>query len=224
VPSLVEAIVAMDTDAALAVVAADPATAADRDAAGVSVLLLARYRGMAAVVDAIVGAGAPLDVFDAAALDRVDVVAAILRDDPAAVEARAGDGFTALHLAAFFDGARAAALLVRAGADVDALAAGGSRLRPLHSAAASPRTSCTALLVAAGAELDARQRGGFAPLHEVALRGDADLAGLLLAAGADPAAVDDDGRTAADRAAERGHDDLARRLTEAAAAGTPPPS
>jgi uncharacterized protein len=214
--SLVDAILAGDRPAATAALRADPEQATAVDSTGVSALLLARYRGLDEVVDAI-RALRSLDLPEAAAAGDIGRVGELLGagtppDEPSP------DGFTPVQLALFFDQPGAAALLLRAGADVDAAATHPMGIAAVHAAAASPTGAGLPLAVAAGADLDAVQSGGFTPLHEAAHRGDEPMAELLLAAGADPARRTDEGRTPAQVAHDDGHADLARRLDAAAAA------
>jgi ankyrin repeat protein len=181
-------------------------------------LLAAVYRGDAAARDAILAARAPADVFEAAAVGDVERLEELLRIDHALVAAYAEDGFTPLHLAAFFGHPEAVRLLLDRGAPVNAVAANPSRVQPLHSAAAGRVTECVRLLVEAGADVDARQHGGWTPLHAVAQHGDEEAVDLLIAAGAEPAAANEGGSTAATLAREAGHAALAARLE----AGAPP--
>jgi ankyrin repeat protein len=208
--TLVESILAGDRAAAIDALGADPDSAAAVDDAGVSALLLARYGGLDEVVDAI-RALRPLDLPEAAAVGDVRRVGALLAVGVPPDEL-SPDGFSPVQLALFFDQPAAAAVLIRAGADIDASAAHPMGIAAVHAAAASPTGAGLALAVAAGADLDAAQSGGFTPLHEAAHRGDAGMAELLLAAGADPARRTDDGRTPADVARADGHAELADRL------------
>jgi ankyrin repeat protein len=175
-------------------------------------LLAAVYRGDDAARDAILAVRAPGDVFEAAAVGDVTRLAALLDLDPARTGAYAEDGFTPLHLAAFFGHPGAVRLLLDRGAPVNAVAANPSAVQPLHSAAAGRDLGCVRLLVEAGADVNARQHGGWTPLHAVAQHGDAETVELLLAAGATPAPAKDDGRTPADLARDAGHFTLAERL------------
>jgi uncharacterized protein len=215
--SLVESIVGGDGAAALQVLRDRPDQASATDDAGVSALLLARYRGMADVVEAI-RALRPLTLAEAAAAGDVARVGALLAGgaDP---DEPSPDGFSPVQLALFFDQPAAAAVLLRAGADVDAAATNAMGVAAVHAAAASASGAGVALAVAAGANLDATQSGGFTPLHEAAHRGDAAMAELLLAAGADPTRTTDDGRTPAQVAGDDGHAELARHLAEAVPRG-----
>jgi ankyrin repeat protein len=212
--SIVESITAGDGAGALAVLRDHPEQAGAVDAAGVSALALACYRGMGDVVEAIRGLR-PLDLAEAAAVGDVRRVGELLAAGTP-VDGRSPDGFSPVQLALFFDHPAAAAVLLRAGADVDAAATHPMGVAAVHAAAASPTGAGLALAVAVGADLDATQSGGFTPLHEAAHRGDAAMAELLLAAGADATRRTDDDRTPADVARTDGHPDLATRLEAAA--------
>jgi ankyrin repeat protein len=208
--SIVESITAGDEARALAVLNEHPDQAGAVDEAGVGALALACYRGLGEVVEAIRGLRA-LDLCDAAMVGDVRRVGELLAAGTP-VDERSPDGFSPVQLALFFDHPAAAAVLLRAGADVDAAAGHPMGVAAIHAAAASPTGAGVALAVAAGADLDATQSGGFTALHEAAHRGDAGMVELLLAAGADAARRTDDGRTPADVARADGHPDVATRL------------
>ncbi|HEX7949918.1 MAG TPA: ankyrin repeat domain-containing protein [Candidatus Limnocylindrales bacterium] len=199
-------------------VAAQPELSGSRDLNGVSALMLARYRLDRPVTDALLKADPELDVFEATALGYVDRLHARLDEDPAAVTAQSADGYTALHIAAFFGKAEVARILLEAGAGVNAVAANEMHVQPLHSAAASRHLEVCRLLVAAGADVNARQAGGFTPLHAAAQNGDPELVELFLSARADPRATTDAGDTPAATAEAAGHVDVARRLQQVATA------
>jgi ankyrin repeat protein len=165
-----------------------------RDAQGLSAALHALYRGETAEAKSLLP-DEP-NVFEAAAFGRLERLAELLASDPGLARAFSGDGFTALHLAAFFGHAEAVRLLLDGGADPNAVATSAQigPVRPLHSAAATGRLECARLLLAHGADVNARQGGGFTALHAAAASSDAELARLLLAAGADATARADDGR------------------------------
>jgi ankyrin repeat protein len=197
-------------------VAEQPELSASRDMRGVSALMLARYRLDRAVTDVLLQADPDLDVFEATALGYVDRLRARLDEDPAAATAHSADGYTALHLAAFFGKAEVARILLEAGAEVNAIADNELRVQALHSAAAGRHLEVCRLLLAAGADVNARQAGGFAPLHAAARNGDPELVELFLSAQADPSASTDAGQTPAATAEAAGHVDVARRLSQVA--------
>ena len=216
---LITAVRAGDADRVTALLATDPSLAAARDASGVSAILLARYRSDRAVTDILLAADPDLDVFESAALGYADRLMEGLEADPGSATALAPDGYTALHLAAFFGKAEAARLLLDAGADVNAVSANDMRVQPLHSAAAGGHVEVCRVLLAAGANVNATQRDEYTPLHAAAQHGDDGLLELFLSAGADASARIADGSTPADIADAAGHPDVARRLREVAAAG-----
>jgi ankyrin repeat protein len=196
---------------------AEPRLAAERGPDGISAALHARYRADHTAVELLLHSNPPLDVFDAAAFGRIGRLAELLDGDPGLVAARSPDGFTPLHLAAFFGQLESTRLLLERDAPVDAVADNEMRVTPLHSATAGGHEDVARLLIKAGADVNARQRHGYTPLHGAAQNGQVDLVDVLLEAGADPAARTDDGRTPADLAREAGRPALAARLEKAAA-------
>ncbi len=135
--------------------------------------------------------------------------------EPDPVDGRAADGFTALHLAAFFGRPSVARLLLDRGADPNARATGPLRVQPLHSAVAGGHEAVAAMLIEAGAEVNAAQDGGYTPLMGAAQNGLAATVALLLAEGADPDALNEDVLTAADLADRAGHAEIAASLRSA---------
>jgi ankyrin repeat protein len=156
-----------------------------------SPVLAALYEGRRDEAEAL--AGEP-DVLEAAALGRLDVLRTHLDGDPDALSARTPEGFTPLHLAAFFGGGPAVRLLLAAGAPPDADADNERSVRPIHSAAAARDHDAVRALLEAGADPNVRQQGGYTPLLQAAHADDPELAELLLAHGADRTAAADDGR------------------------------
>lgn len=214
-PTAAELIAAVDAGDVAAIerfLAVDPFLAGSRGTDGVSALLHAQYRFHRDVLEALLAGDPEMDVFDAAALGRVDRLRDALADEPTQATAVAADGFTALHLAGFFGKAEAARMLLAAGASPSASSTNDFANQPLHAAAAGRHVEVCRVLLAAGADVRARQHGGYTPLHEVAASGHVELVELFLSAGADPSAMSDEGRTPAEVADGAGHADVARQL------------
>lgn len=99
---------------ALLALGADPNRPSDWWAGGFRPL----YSASGAVAERLLRAGAIPDACAAAHLDRVDLLEAMLAEDPARVHERGGDGQTPLH---FATSRRVADLLLDHGADIDAI-------------------------------------------------------------------------------------------------------
>ncbi len=211
---VLDAVRAGNVDRLKTLLTQDMSCASARDAAGVSAVLHAIYRGRQEMVELLLACRPHLDIFEAAALGRTDAVASRLDEDPSQAGAFSGDGFTALHLGAFFAHPEVVSLLLESGADPRAVARNVSMVTPLHSAAAGRSLDAVRLLLGREVDVNARQQGGWTALHSAALRGDTDLVRLLLARGASAHAVSDDGKTALDLALEKGHSEVVDLLGE----------
>jgi uncharacterized protein len=195
-------------------VAADPTLIQWRDAQGVSALMWSIYSGQTLVRDFLLveleRTGAPLDIFEAAAIGNVAVLESALATQSDLVNEWSTDGWTPLHLAAAFGSPEAVELLLDRGAPVAAVSKNPQTNQPLHAALALGRNPETIrLLLAAGADPDARQTAGYTALFSAAAANRRDLAEILIAHGANPTLQNDFGQTAATFARERNHAELA---------------
>ncbi len=186
---------ANNVDGVRELLAEQPWLAAERDDEGVSPLLRARYRMDRGLVEAVKQHVERLNVFEAAAFGDLDRLSELLGEDPNLIDAMSGDGFTPLHLAAFFGQTDAVRLLLARGAASDVAGTGWMTGTPLHAAAAGSHASIVHLLLEAGADPNTRQRHGHTPLHSAAANADLESVESLIAAGAALDAKNDDGDT-----------------------------
>lgn len=213
VGDVIEAVKRRDRAAVQALLARDPALAGARTEAGDSPVLVATYRGARDILDLLLAHRPSLTPFEAAALGDVARLRDAIGADREVVRGRSHDGWTLLHLAAFFGRGDAVDALLRAGADPRAVSGNHEGNTPLHAALAGrgDLRIVTALL-SRGADVDQRAAGGYTPVHIAAFRGDPALLEPLLARGADATARTDEGRTALQIAEQQGHAVVARRL------------
>ena len=183
-------------DLAAAITAGElPSDPDARDEKGVSALLLTFYLRRPDLRDRLLDAGATVGPLEAAALGDVE------RLRTADLSVRGADGFTPLHLAAFFGGADAVKAVLARGFDPGADSENTFGVRPLHSACAVSDQDAVRALLEAGANPNVHQQGGYTPLHTAAHNGNVALAELLLAHGADRTLTTEAGETPLDMAA-----------------------
>jgi ankyrin repeat protein len=185
--------------------AADPSLAAARAPGAPSAVLLALYVRAQPIVE-LLRPHLTLDACEAAALGATAELARVLEQDASQADARSGDGWTPLHLAAFFGQREAAELLLARGASLSAVSGGQEKNQPLHAAlAGAGDPAIVRALLAHGADVNAAGATGVTPLHIAASRGSEDLVRLLVSVGAKTNARLDDGKTPEQLAVERGH-------------------
>lgn len=202
-----------DRDRVAQLINAHPAAACERNEAGVSALMQARYEFRMEIVELLRHAAGELDIFEAATLGDVPRLQTLLRNDPGLAKAFSHDGFTALHLAAFFGQPASVAALLQHAPDINAVSSNQMKVAVINAAAASRNSEVVRLVLQAGANPDTQQHMGYTALHSAAANGNADMVRVLLDAGADPAIRTDAGQTAADMASEKGHSEVAAMLS-----------
>jgi ankyrin repeat protein len=197
-----------DIDTLKRLAAEDPSLLEQRTAAGETALMAALYQKQETAAEWLVEAGAPLDIFAAAAVGRVDRVEAFATAGSPAVNAYSYDGWTPLHLAAFFGRREAAERLMAAGADLNAVSRNALRNTPLHAAVAGGHVDVSLLLIDAAADVNVVDAGRHTPFHIAAEAGYLPVARALVARGADAHVVDAEDRTPLARAVARGHTEI----------------
>jgi ankyrin repeat protein len=199
------AVKAGNSDEAMKQVAADPTTLSARDESGATAVLLAAYYRQEPLARALAERKRDLDLFEAAVLGDVPRATALLDANPSLLDSFSQDGWTALHLAAFFNRPEMVDLLLARGARLDLKSKNAVNNSPLNAAVAAGRVEIARRLLAKGADANAHQHGGITPLHEAAAAGNAEMVRLLLSYRADANAISEDNRTPLGMALEKGH-------------------
>ncbi len=171
---------------------------------GVCALMVAIYYGRKEVTQLLLQSGATVDAFIAAALGDIQRLTKFVEADPEVLGRHSVDGWTPLHLAAFFDKKEAAKLLLEAGSEIHKRSTNALNNHPLHAAAAGRSREVVALLVQAGADVNATQASGWTALHAAAQNGDVEMTMALLANGAMVDVAAENGQTPLDLAMGKG--------------------
>ncbi len=153
------------------------------------------------------------DVFELLIKGDVPGAMALIEKTPGLVEAKAADGSTVLHYAAYGKDVNFVNFLLDKGARVDAQ--NPEKTTPLQVAASMDRAEVAAALLKRGAAIESKDDMGRTPLILCAReRGQAATARVLLEAGAEINAVDTSGDSALLLAAWRGKADFVDLLLE----------
>jgi len=205
VSPLMHAIQDRDLDAAKAALERDASQATTDLPGGLSPLMFALYNGAHAIAT-LLREFRPLSLFEAASYGDAYRVAELLLADKTQIAAYSPDGWTPLHLAAFFGQRDTALVLVALGAPLDALSQNPMSNTPMHAAIAGALgESLAPLLIGFGADVHHVGGSGVTALHLAASRGFEGLCKLLLARGVDRHVQTEDNKTAAQIARDRSH-------------------
>jgi hypothetical protein len=128
------------------------------------------------------------------------MVRSLLDADPKSVLETNTEGETALHWACIKGQGQVAALLLEAGAEVNAKSRKG--WTPLHWAAYNGNRDLVSLLIQRGAQVNAVNKELWTPLHVAVYEGNVDVVRLLLERGANAGAKDRSGITPFQTASE----------------------
>lgn len=169
---------------------------------------------LACGLTASVAAATPSLLADAAERSDRPAVRRLLAN-PGLINTAQPDGTTALHWAAYNDDVEIALLLVKAGANVNAMNRYGET--PLTQACKNGDAGMVKLLLDAGAQVDVTLKGGETTLMLASRSGNAEAVMMLLTRGVDPNARERLGQTALMWAAAEGHTAIVRALIKAGA-------
>lgn len=211
---LFTAIKAGQAETVSALIDRDPSLLSATDETGLGAFTVAKYSRQDAIARMLLDKGVQLDIFAATMAGVRERVVDLLAKDRELVNKYSHDGWTPLHLAAFFGHPEIAEVLLANGADVHARSTNAMQNTALHAAAAGRHTPLVTVLLAHGADVSAKQHGGWTPLHAAAQSGDVELAELLIATGADLKARADNNQNALDLALIKGHQAMADLLDE----------
>ncbi len=203
-----------DLDSVRADLAADPALLNATNEAGQGAFLLAKYYRQAKVADYLLSQKPRLDVFTLCVAGHASDALAEIEKSPDLLEAHSTDGWTPLHLAAFFGWAELANVLIERGAKVDSRSTNSMKNTPLHAAAAGGHVLLVDLLLKRGAKPNATQEGGWTALHAAAQSGNRAMAETLIANGADVNQRADNNQSPLDMALLKGHQDVVEFLEQ----------
>ena len=212
--AFIDAIKAGEFERVKAMVSAEPTLIDARSRTGESAILTAVYHRQKEIANLLVARGAPMDLFEASAAGEIERVERVLdgSGDAAPINAYSADGWTPLHLAAFFGHMKIAEALLASGADVGARSRNTNGNTPLHAALAGNHTFVAGLLLGNGADVNAPDAAGWRPLHLAAASNNLDAIKALIAQGADVTAANGEGKTPLSLAQEKNHREAAAFL------------
>jgi uncharacterized protein len=210
--AFIDAIKAGEFERVKAMVSADPTLIDARSRTGESAILTAVYYRQKEIVNLLVARGAPLDLFEACAAGEIERVERLLDGGGAAINAYSGDGWTPLHLAAFFGHTKIAEALLAHDADVAARSRNANGNTALHAALVGNHKFVAGVLIGRGADVNAADAAGWRPLHLAAANNNLDAMKALIAQGADIGAANGEGKSALSLTQEKNHREAAALL------------
>lgn len=151
-------------------------------------------------------------IVEAAKIGDSQTVKKILENDPAKLDAKDEDGYTALHWACMRAHWDIAKYLIEKGADLNVV--GGDGGTQINWAVHHDNVDIIKILIDKGAKLNLRNQWGMTELHTAIWRGNIHVVEYLLDHGSDPNIKTNEGWTAMHYAYRSGHDDVISLLKQ----------
>ncbi len=209
-----ESVKSGDLAAVRLALAEDPSLLNQKNESGQTAYLLACYYRKPEMAEYLLGLNPELDLFTACVAGHTPDVLKRIAADTGLLESHSNDGWTPLHLAAFFGHKELAEALLKQGAQVDARSTNTMKNTPLHAATAGRQVELMKLLLEHGANPDATQEGGWTALHAAAQNGDRDMIEVLLANNASINVRAGNNQGPLDLALLKGHHEVAALLEQ----------
>jgi ankyrin repeat protein len=203
--SLIECIMSRDVEAAERLLQTKPDCAMEVNLDGISAAMLALYYEYPEIGRKALSLQNSLSVFDAAAFGLTQELSKLACEGE--INIFSVDGFTPLHLAAYFGHEEAVDLLIAKKANIELLSKNGLGVTPLHSALSNRHEHVARILVFEGANVNSASSTGWTPLHYAAYQGNRPL-GLFLKEHGALSVAGPTGKTPAEIAKEAGHTDI----------------
>lgn len=192
----------------------DPSLLNQKNESGQTAYLLACYYRKPEMAEYLLGLNPELDLFTACVAGHTAEVLNRIQADSSLLESHSSDGWTPLHLAAFFGHKELAEALLKEGAQVDSRSTNTMQNTPLHAATAGRQVELMKLLLEQGANPDATQEGGWTALHAAAQNGDRAMIEVLLANSASINVRAANNQSPLDLALLKGHHEVAVLLEQ----------
>ncbi len=190
----------------------DPALLQGMRENGETPLIVALYHGKQAVVQQLISYGVAISAHEAAAIGELETLQFLLNERPSLISEYSFDGWTPLHLSAFFGSYETAEFLIQQGANVNAISTNNTQNHPLHAAAAGRKYHVMKLLLEHGAHANAQQIDGWTALHQAVENYDVEMVNLLLEFGANGEIARDNGETPIHVAQKKEYEEIEKRL------------
>jgi uncharacterized protein len=212
VETLVESVIKGDSSTVQLLLEDNPELLTYKTNKGETLGILAAYYQRQEVLDILYSRHYVLNIHEAAAIGKIDVVKEILAESPKTLNAYSHDGYTPLCLASYFGNLDIVVYLLSKAAKVNLQSENYEKVTPLHSAVSGGNVEIAKVLLDNGADVNAQQKGYVTPLHLAAQTGQKLMVRLLLIHKANVNIKMLGGKTALAMARETGNEEIIKML------------